>query len=178
MRRLNPIVLLLSLSLLAISMVASPLSLDASYHRAYTIFEKYCSWCHNGVRAPSWNQTLRKIRLWALLYKSIDEAVKREYKYLGGAKNYFEMMMQMKRLTPGISEEEFKQLYNFFLQYYNASKRVEVTATIPVFKWEKHYNLRLYSNLARANLVSSVIVFVTAVLVAYAWFRGSQKQPP
>jgi len=119
--------------LLAVMVVVGALAASAaevSESKARQIFESSgCTACHNGQIAPTFDGVVKKIREWAAKYPSIDDAVRAEYKYMGGAKSYDEMMQQMKRFTPQIKEEDYKLLYNFFKQVFEAAKGGGKTAS-------------------------------------------------
>ena len=86
------------------------------------IFEAHCSSCHNGHMAPTFDGVVAKIREWAKKYKTLDEAVAHEYKFSGGAKSYDQMMHQMRSFAGGISDQDFKALYNYFKQVFEEAK--------------------------------------------------------
>jgi cytochrome c551/c552 len=108
--------------IVAVGMLAASAA-QVSEEKARQIFvSKGCKACHNGKVAPSFDDTVKKIREWASKYSSLDDAVRAEYKYMGGAKSYDEMMRQMKKFTPQISDQEFKLLYDFFKQVFEQAK--------------------------------------------------------
>ncbi len=87
------------------------------------VFKKYCGACHRGRLAPDWQGTIDKIREWASKYDSLDEAVRAEYEFRGKkANSYDEMMEQMKQFSPGISEEDFQKLHEFFKNVFLEAK--------------------------------------------------------
>ena len=93
------------------------------------VFQAHCSSCHNGQMAPTFDGVVAKIKEWAKKYKTLDEAVAHEYKFSGGAKSYDQMMQQMKRFSPGISDQDFKVLYNYFKQVFEEAKGGAKTTT-------------------------------------------------
>ncbi|MCE4628577.1 MAG: hypothetical protein F7C34_05485 [Desulfurococcales archaeon] len=98
-----------------------------SEQEAYQAFvEAGCTACHNGDYAPDWNGTVQTIIEWAMNYDNIDEAVAAEY---GSANSYDELMQQMRSYTPGITDEQFQTLYNFFLDLFNYYHSQQTTTT-------------------------------------------------
>jgi len=104
-----------------------------NFEEAARIFEEAgCTQCHNGGMAPDFEGTVQVIATWAQYYDDIDEAVRNEYRAFGGADSYDEMMQQMKQYTPGITEEQFQYLYQFFLEvfeYYKSQAQQTTTTT-------------------------------------------------
>jgi len=88
-----------------------------------SIFRKYCGACHRGRIAPNWDGTIKKIKEWASKYASLDEAARKEYHYRGKTANsYDELMKYMREFAPGISDEDFKKLYEFFKNVFLEAK--------------------------------------------------------
>ncbi len=98
-----------------------------------SVFEKYCSSCHReGGIAPSFEGVVEKMREWASKYRNLDEAVAHEYKFSGGARTYDEMMNAMKGFSPGISEEEYRLLYDYFKRVFEQAAGGKATETANV----------------------------------------------
>jgi len=104
-----------------------------NFDEAAAIFQEAgCTQCHNGGMAPDFQGTVEVIASWAQYYDTIDEAVRNEYRAFGGANSYDEMMQQMRQYTPGITDEQFQYLYQFFLEvfeYYKAQASQPTTTT-------------------------------------------------
>jgi len=95
--------------------------------QAYQAFvDAGCTKCHNGA-APDWNGTVQIIIEWAQTYDNIDDAVYYEY----GAASYDDMMQEMASYTPGITDEQYQILYNFFLELFNYYKQQASQTTTP-----------------------------------------------
>lgn len=154
-----------------------------SEQEAEKIFNKHCSICHNGVTAVDFNKLLEKLRDWASKYPDINMAVKQEY----GAENYDVLMKEMKRMTPTISDEEFKKLYDFFKNYFEKMRQAKplqptatitltvmqtVTKTSPVYA---HATLTVKEGspgetaklISTASLVGVVIIAIAVILLVY-----------
>lgn len=150
---------------------------------AKKIFNKHCNICHNGVTAVDFDHLLETLKNWATKYPDIDTAAKQEY----GAENYDALMKEMKRMTPTISDEEFKKLYNFFKAYFEKMKQtgaapstVTVTQTIlqtatetsPVYA---HATVTVKEGapgdtvklISEASLVGVVIIAIAIILLVY-----------
>ena len=172
------------LVVLLLGMLFSILNATAiSEQEAEKIFNKHCSICHNGVTAVDFNKLLEKLRDWASKYSDIDTAVKQEY----GAENYDALMKEMKRMTPTISDEEFKKLYDFFKNYFEKMRQAKplqptatitltvvqtVTKTSPVYA---HATLTIKEGapgetvklISTASLVSVAIIAIAIILLVY-----------
>lgn len=100
-----------------------------SQEEAEKIFNRHCNICHNGVTAVDFDHLLETLKSWAVKYPDIDTASRQEY----GSENYDTLMKEMKRMTPTISDEEFKKLYGFFKAYFEEMKQTEaVQLTVTV----------------------------------------------
>ena len=86
------------------------------------VFQAHCASCHNGHMAPTFDGVVAKMKEWAKKYNTLDEAVAHEYKFSGGAKSYDQMMQQMKGFAGGISEQDYRLLYNYFKQVFEEAK--------------------------------------------------------
>ena len=93
------------------------------------VFQAHCSSCHNGQMAPTFDGVVAKMKEWAKKYKTLDEAVAHEYKFSGGAKSYDQMMQQMKNFAAGISDQDFKALYDYFKQVFEEARGGAKTIT-------------------------------------------------
>ena len=93
------------------------------------VFQAHCSSCHNGHMAPTFDGAVAKMKEWAKKYETLDEAVAHEYKFSGGAKSYDQMMQQMKNFAPGISNQDFQLLYDYFKQVFEEAKGGAKTTT-------------------------------------------------
>ncbi len=117
------LIALVAMSLLLVSAASSEEELQG-------VFKKYCGACHRGRLAPDWTGTIEKIREWASKYNSLDEAVRAEYSFRGKkANSYDEMMQQMKQFSPGISDEDFQKLYDFFKNVFVEAKGGTIATT-------------------------------------------------
>lgn len=124
------IITVLALVVIVFLVGTSAFAATVSEQKAKEVFEKSgCVACHNGKVAPTFDGTVSKIKEWAAKYETLDEAVQKEYTYMGGAKSYDQMMQQMRRFTPTISDEDFKLLYDYFRQVFSESKGATPTAT-------------------------------------------------
>ncbi len=118
--------------LVAVSLLPFALAQPNLEEAAQVFEEAGCTQCHNGGMAPDFQGTVDVIAEWAQYYADIDEAVRNEYTAFGGADSYDEMMQQMKQYTKGVTDEQFRYLYDFFLQvfeYYKAQAPAEGEAT-------------------------------------------------
>ncbi len=167
---------LLLLGLLALALLAY--NIAQATEDVKVIFTRYCGSCHNGVRAPTFEATVAKIRTWALTYATLDDAVRSEYKYMGGASSYKEMMEAKRRMVPWIPEEDYKKLYEYFANVFAEAKKQLKNMTTVVIATVTQQPPRGYGEaLARASLAASSTVFIVAVAVAYLAYRAREQHP-
>ena len=181
MRALKLSLTLITLTLLCIVLTA----LAGSQQEVKPLFERYCSVCHNGSKAPTLQAIRERILSWAQEYKTIDDAIRAEK--LG--ESYSQLMEKMKKLAEAktglaMSEKDYTILYNYFKSLFEEAKKMNitpatvtitvyktVTTTSPVYEHET-VTIRLGSPaptttlVARASLVAAGIVGVVLIIVA------------
>lgn len=120
-------IIIVAAALLGLAVIPFTSLGQPSEQQAYQAFvDAGCTSCHNGGYAPDWNGTVQTIIEWAMNYDNIDEAVAAEY---GSATTYDELMEQMKAYTPGITDEQYQILYDFFLELFNYYNSQQTTTT-------------------------------------------------
>ena len=121
---------LLLVLILSVGLAGLAYSQSISEDDARQAFEQAgCTSCHNGGAAPDWDGIVQVIEEWAQNYNSLDEAVQNEYTFAGGADSYDEMMETMKQYTPGITDEQYQMLYQFFIQVFEEARSQAQTTT-------------------------------------------------